>query len=147
MGPQSMEPEEQEPQVKAKMPLLDPFGPYSFVSPGIAVGGLSAYGEPLNQFGLLLNVAWELAPSESSELSDSVIGTNTVVHAKLDDNFEVEAQGPEVLRAVELVRHARAPGTAALVTCAMGRNRSALVVAEHLIRSSGLDAARIITQI
>lgn len=115
--------------------ILTPFGPYSFVAPGLAVGGLSSYGEPLDQFGLLLNVAWELAPTESNELSDSVIGANIVQHCKLDDNHDVRPQVPEILCAVEMVRAARAEGKLVLVTCAQGRNRSALVVAEYLIQS------------
>lgn len=137
--------------------IFAPFGPYSFVSPGIAVGGLLSYGEPLDQFGLLLNVAWELAPTESNELSDSVIGSNTVEHCKLDDNDDVETQVPEILRAVELVRVVRAQNKAVLVTCAAGRNRSALVVAEYLIQSAPteteaakrahLNAERVIDQI
>lgn len=125
--------------------ILNPFGPYSFVSQGIAIGGLLSYREPLDQFGLLLNVAWELAPTGSNELSCSVVGSNIVEHAKLDDNFDVEAQVPEILRAVELVRRARGQDKLVLVTCAAGRNRSALVVAEYLIWCShGLDATRII---
>ena len=125
--------------------IIAPFGPYSFVSQGIAIGGLSSYGEPLDAFGLLLNVAWELAPTESNELSDSVIGKNVVQHCKLDDNHDVEAQVPEILRAVELVRRARSQDKLVLVTCAAGRNRSALVVAEYLIWCShGLDATHII---
>jgi protein-tyrosine phosphatase len=138
--------------------IITPFGPYSFVSQGIAIGGVLAYGEPLEQFGRLLNVAWELAPTESNELSDSVIGKNVVEHCKLDDNYDVEAQVPEILRAVELVRRARSQNKLVLVTCAAGRNRSALVVAEYLIRSLpanttaaarlvSLDAERVIDQI
>jgi hypothetical protein len=134
-------------RVESPPMILQPFGPYSFVSPHIAIGGLSSYGEPLDQFGLLLNVAWELVPTESNELSDSVIGGKTVEHCKLDDTYDVLPQVPEILRAVELVRAARAESKVVLVTCAMGRNRSALVVAEHLIQSSGLPAEKIIEQI
>jgi hypothetical protein len=119
-----------------------PFAPYSFVSDEIAVGGLLAYGEPLQEFGFVMNVAWELVSA------GDVVQGRRVEHARLDDNDngDIEPQVPEILRAVKLVAQARQCGHSVLVTCAAGRNRSATVVAEYLIQS-GLPAHAVIERI
>jgi protein-tyrosine phosphatase len=120
--------------------------PHNVISPvtdDISIGGLRAYGElpELKKFGLVLNVAWELADgydkSKSAVRYESYpLSNGVVVHnARLDDNEEVEEQVPEILRAVGMVNAARARGERVLVTCAQGRNRSALVIAEHLIQA------------
>lgn len=113
--------------------IINPFGPYSFVSQGeIAIGGILSYAEPLDHFGFLINVAREFA--EEDEEKETLVYNRRVHQAKLDDCDEVEEQAPEILRAVRLVGEARRTGVKVLVTCAMGRNRSALVAAEHLIQ-------------
>lgn len=123
--------------------IINPAGPYSFVSQGeIAIGGILAYAEPLDHFGFLMNVAREFTGDEQ----EALIYTRRVHQAKLDDCDEVEEQVPEILRAVRLVGEARRTGVKVLVTCAMGRNRSALVVAEHLIQV-GYDPQRVIRNI
>jgi hypothetical protein len=122
--------------------LMTPFSRISFVTDHIAIGGVAAYGEPLGEFGFLMNVAWEMVLG----YEESKIDQHVVQHARLDDNFDVEAQLPEILRAVALLTAARGRGETVLVTCAAGRNRSALVVAEHLIQA-GHDAAQVIAAI
>ncbi len=117
--------------------------PYNMVWPEIAIGGLLAYGEPLKQFGFIMNVAWEIADYEECEKTADGI---PVHHARLDDNFDIEPQVPEIMRAVMLLRFARVREERALVTCAAGRNRSSLVVAEYLIQS-GHDADLVIATI
>ena len=37
--------------------LITPSAPYSFVWDGVAIGGITAYGEPLKRFGFAMNVA------------------------------------------------------------------------------------------
>lgn len=123
-----------------------PHGVISPITENISIGGISAYGElhELTKFGFVLNVAWELtdgyddrsrliARVEAETLANGVVVRN----ARLDDNEEVEEQAVEIQRAVGLVNDARASGQRVLVTCAQGRNRSALVIAEHLIQIGG----------
>lgn len=113
--------------------IINPFGPYSFVSHGeIAIGGILSYAEPLDHFGFLMNVAREFTNEDDD--GDGTIRGRLVHQVKLDDCDEVEEQAPEILRAVRLVGEARRTGVKVLVTCAAGRNRSALVAAEHLIQ-------------
>jgi protein-tyrosine phosphatase len=125
--------------------ILLPHADISPVTESISIGGISAYSdhEALRQFGLLLNVAWEMAdfreeyvlkktiPPEPTKLRDG----QEIHHARLDDNDHPEEQQQEILRAVQLVTGARDRGDRVLVTCAAGRNRSGIVIAEHLICS------------
>ena len=122
--------------------IINPFGPYSFVNNTIAVGGINSYSEPLEQFGLIMNVAREFYLSPE----DSTIRDQVVRQAQLDDTDKIEPQVPEVLRAVGLVHAARIEGKMVLVTCAAGRNRSALVVAEYIIQH-GHDAKKVVSGI
>lgn len=123
--------------------------PYTLIEAGVAIGGLLAYGEELDQFDFKMNVAWELSPDEESILDKSrfkpISKYHSVVHARLNDDY-IEPQIPEVLRAVGLVIEALKGGKTVLVTCAAGRNRSGLVLAESLI-TLGADVEATISNI
>lgn len=122
------------------------------VTPDISIGGINAYAETeeLRGFGLLLSVAIEFCDEDrQDQLVYDFPPTGQVVHlGRLEDTGgrRHHAQIPEVERCVALVDAARARGERVLVTCAMGRNRSALVIAEHLIRTgmSPDDAVRLL---
>lgn len=114
--------------------IIQPFGPYSYVWERLAVGGISAYGESLKPFGFAMNVAWEFVEYPDLRGGIDLVKGLEVHHARLNDDDEIEPQIPEILRAVGLVGEAYAKGLTVLVTCAAGRNRSSLVVAEHLIQ-------------
>lgn len=123
-----------------------------------AIGGVKAYGSDLSRFGFIMNVAWEVTDygidfrrSEAAHVGmTELIGNGQVVHhARLDDVEEqddFDRQIPEIMRAVGLVEVARKAGQAVLVTCAAGRNRSALIVAEYLIQA-GENADTVIRSI
>lgn len=137
------------------------FLPHAEISPvteSISIGGVSAYGEleELLRYGLLLSVAWEFADyreeyvlgrkvpvEEPSKLSNGQL----VHHARLDDNDHPEEQAQEIERAVQLVNKARSAGHRVLVTCAAGRNRSGIVIAEHLIQTGWGSAEKVIATI
>lgn len=129
---------------------MGPEGPYSFVwNDQVAIGSLSAYAEEsVANFGFVMNVARELSVDEDGEekVSEMVFGRE-VLHARLVDveNF-VLPQVPEILRAVALVRKAHDKGHTILVTCYAGRNRSGVVVAEHLIQL-GNDPQKVVKTI
>ena len=129
--------------------LIDPTGAWSPVTRKptlLAIGGLMAYSKTLTRFGLILNVAWEL---DKARMGPKTACGMPVLFARLDDTEDahiIKRQTPEVLRSVALVREARAAGKDVLVTCAQGRNRSGLVIAEYLI-SSGLKADAVIKTI
>ncbi len=115
--------------------LITPDAVFSFVADGIAVGGLRSYGESLTRFGLLINVAKEFADEKGARVYD--FKGIPLLSFKLDDtNDEREhaQQASEVLRAVDALRDAHTKGKMVLVTCHMGWNRSALVVAEYLVQ-------------
>jgi hypothetical protein len=108
---------------------------YDTAGCGLAIGGLLAYSEPekLSPFGLILNVAWELNQTEPLQPREK-LGEHIIEHVRLDDNYDVGPQVPEILRAVGMIRIAHEAGKNVLVTCAAGRNRSALVVAEYMLQ-------------
>lgn len=126
--------------------ILNPTGPYSIITRKptlLAIGGISAYGEDLSKFGFIISVAKEFYEPKHLVMP----GGSTVLFAELNDyEGDITPMVPEVLRAVGLLRAARAAGHNALVTCAAGRNRSGLVIAEYLI-SSGVNANKAITTI
>jgi len=126
------------------MSILTPFGPYSFVWDKVAIGGILAYGEPLTPFGFIMNVAWEI--TDYGGVSEEFVRGVRVLHARLNDDDDIEPQIPEILRAVALVVKAHSEGHPILVTCAAGRNRSGLVVAESLIQL-GNDPKKVISSI
>lgn len=110
--------------------LITPHTPFSFIADDLAIGGVMAYGEG-HRFDLRINVAYEIDPNKY------LFPTRAHANYRLDDTENRRAvfqQAPEVFRAVERVREARARGRCVLVTCAQGRNRSALVAAEFLIQ-------------
>lgn len=107
--------------------------PYTFlVSDKIAIGGLLAYGEPLEYFSFVMNVAVEVAPSPGVRGAPTGIDKR-VIHARINDVEDVQSQVPEILRAAAMARLAHDAGKRILVTCAQGRNRSGVVLAEFLI--------------
>lgn len=115
--------------------LITPDAPFSFVADDIAIGGILAYGQDISRFGLCINVAYELVAT-GGRIRYDIKGV-PLLEFRLDDTSnraEHAAQIPEVLRAVEMLRQARAAHKTVLVTCAQGRNRSALVVAEFLVQ-------------
>jgi len=126
--------------------LFDPHAVISPITKDISIGGLLSYAksEQLGQFQFVMNVAWEFTDYESGDsgpFDKDTLENGTVVHmARIDDVDDVDSvrsQEREILRAVGLLNEARARGERALVTCAAGRNRSALVIAEHLILVGG----------
>lgn len=116
--------------------VLTPFEAFSFVADDLAVGGLASYGHRnFQKFDLALQVAYELT-SGPGPMVTQVKGV-PVHQFRLDDTSDVKthaAQELEVLRAVGLLHQARRQGLRVLVTCAQGRNRSAMVAAEYLIQ-------------
>lgn len=120
---------------------------WSRVAPQLAIGGVDSYEMPLKGFGFFLNVARELAPGDHwHDPSDFGQHLPRVHHIGLADDFNVEAQVPKILRAVQLVREARASGESVLVNCAQGRNRSGVVAAEYLC-SEGQPPWLVVAQI
>lgn len=144
---------------------IAPKAPFSWVADGLAIGGIVAYGEDLSGFGLCLNVAQEIASGDpkmtgaggcttcgNTRFTSRPFGRGQracdictikgvpLRHARLDDIDEIASQVPEILRAVALVADVRGRGAAVLVTCAQGRNRSALVVAEYLCQLGNAPA-------
>jgi len=127
--------------------LITPDAPYSFVADGIAVGGITSYGKDINRFGLAINVAKEFGSPPGKTVYE--IRGIPVLEFRLDDvkdPVEHAAQHDEVLRAVDALRTAHQAGKAVLVTCHMGWNRSALVVAEYLVQC-GAPPARVVETI
>jgi protein-tyrosine phosphatase len=116
--------------------IYQPLAKISPITEHISIGGLNAYGQldELAKHQFVLNVAWEVTDSMTDEPAPLVNGS-LVHNARLDDNYDPESQHEEILRAVALVNKARSKGDRVLVTCAAGRNRSGLVIAEHLIQS------------
>lgn len=111
--------------------LITPHASYSYVADRLAIGGIMAYGENLSAFSQRINVAYEIDPGAY------LFPSKPHANYKLDDTKsrrDVLGQAAEVFRAVEHVKQVHARGGSVLVTCAMGRNRSALVVAEYLIQ-------------
>ncbi|MCZ2111927.1 MAG: dual specificity protein phosphatase family protein [Dehalococcoidia bacterium] len=137
--------------------ILLPHADISPITEFVSIGGMTAYSnhDALRKFGLLLNVAWELAdyreeyvlnrtiPPEPSKLKNG----QEIHHARLDDNDHPEEQAQEIERAVKLVTEARSAGHRVLVTCAAGRNRSGIVIAEHLIQTGWGSAEKTIATI
>ncbi len=116
--------------------LITPTAPFSFIADDLAIGGITAYGEG-HRFDLRINVAYELDPNKY------LFPSKCHMNFRLDDtenHAQVLSQAPEVFRAVERVKEARARGRRVLVTCAQGRNRSALVAAEYLVQCGNRPA-------
>lgn len=108
---------------------------YDFITPSIAVGGVDSYRKDILLFNFRLNVAFEIQrwPQDHPWISK----VQNLEHVPLDDSNDMERclqQAPAVLLAVDLLTEAVEEGRCCLVTCLAGRNRSALVVAEHLIQ-------------
>lgn len=115
--------------------------PTTPITKSISIGGLLAFGYPeqLETFGLIISAAKELAnyvPSEDPKLKAVL----------LNDDDRPDLQEKEIFRGVDLIAHARGHGQHVLVTCAEGRNRSALLVAEYIIQRKG-EAAKVIRHI
>ncbi len=105
--------------------LIQPEAPYSFVADGLAIGGITAYGEPLEPFALAMNVAHEF---HTVPVPDRIRGC-PFLSLDLDDCDDIRPFVPRILRAVEYVRYVHRTGRQVLVTCRQGRNRSGIVVA------------------
>lgn len=108
---------------------------YDFITPSIAVGGVDSYRKDILLFNFRLNVAFEIQrwPQDHPWISK----VQNLMHVPLDDSDDMERvfrQAPAILTAVDLLTEAVEEGRCCLVTCLAGRNRSALVVAEHLIQ-------------
>jgi protein-tyrosine phosphatase len=136
--------------------LILPHAPFSIVATWptvIAIGGVKAYGEDLSRFQFVMNVAFEFTDKlvrEGPLPPEKLANGQQVHHARLndtDDEREFVTMLPEVHRAVDLVHQALARGENVLVTCAQGRNRSALVVAETLIGQFRLSSTGVIDAI
>lgn len=126
-------------------PIINPTGEYSFITERLAIGGLRAYGlgtELSRNFDFAVNVAEEIAKQMTTKPSSYVASE----HCGFDDTHKLAPELPKIESAVRLVQKHRAWGQRVLVTCAQGRNRSALVVAETLIRE-GADPAYVIRTI
>jgi protein-tyrosine phosphatase len=127
--------------------------PYTYIQDGVAIGGLLAYGEDLTMFSFKMNVAWEVIDGDECILDrsryapvSSTVRGEVVLHARLNDDDYIEPQLPEIKRAVDLVCAAMREGKSVIVTCAVGRNRSGLVLAESLIQLGG-DVEEVIANI
>lgn len=108
---------------------------YDFITPNIAVGGVDSYRKDITAFDFRLNVAFEIQrwPQDHPWM----VKVRDLEHVPLDDSNDMERclqQAPAVLMAVELLTEAVEDGKCCLVSCLAGRNRSALVVTEHLIQ-------------
>lgn len=108
----------------------------------LCIGGLKSYKHPVREhFDFVLNCAYELAP-EGEEGLDS----DGIHHIRLDDSPDVGSQVDEIFKGVDLLKDALRSGKKCLVTCAMGMNRSAVVIAEALIQL-GVPADKVIRRI
>lgn len=124
--------------------IIDPTGPYSFITERLAIGGLTAYGEPQftrGGFHHAFCVAFEFGP-DGKHVQDGV----TVETIGFDDSMDIGPQLPKIELAVAAVLKLRSQGKTILVTCAQGRNRSGVVAAEVLIRG-GDSPERVIRSI
>lgn len=119
-------------------PVLNPIGPYSFVTDRLALGGVLAYGEDLSRFDFCLNVAKEL------EQYGAIRDGNSWAHCGFDDVLDIDSQLPQIERAVRMVVERRLRGETILITCAQGRNRSGVVLAEALIQTSKATPAEVV---
>lgn len=117
---------------------------------GISIGSWKAWAElnRLDEFGFVMNVAWEISRDEKGRPRETELLENgkLAYHGWLDDNDEPGEQEAQIQKAVVRVREARAKGHTCLITCIFGHNRSSLVVAEYLIQS-GEDPNTVIAQI
>jgi hypothetical protein len=126
--------------------------PFTFIEDKVAIGGLLAYGEDLSAFTFRMNVAWELcgdmdSPLDTSRFKPIDASRHGAIHnARLNDDDNIEPQAEEILRAAALVSEAIENGHTVLVTCAAGRNRSGVVLAEALIQL-GRDTEAVISNI
>ncbi len=112
-------------------PIINPTGKYSFITERLAIGGFYAYGEDLEKhFDFAINVAVELQQTLPGAPSNKIPS----MHCGFDDTHKLAPELPQIERAVRRVQMHRAFGKRVLVTCAQGRNRSGVVVAETLIR-------------
>lgn len=112
-------------------PILNPTGKYSFITERLAIGGVVAYGEDLSgRFHFAINVAEELERACPGVPTTDILS----MHCGFDDTHKIGPELAKIERAVGHVLAHRNRGETVLVTCAQGRNRSALVVAETLIR-------------
>jgi len=111
--------------------IINPTGKYSFITERLAIGSLMAYGEDLSRhFHFAINVAEEIQRVYPGAPTTDILS----MHCGFDDTHKLVPELPKVERAVGVVLEHRSRGKTVLVTCAQGRNRSALVVAEALIR-------------
>jgi hypothetical protein len=127
------------------------FSPFSWVTEQIAIGSVWAYQDPaLTSFDFALNCAIEWAeacranaaiPHPLAAMPNRLASGPTdripSAHEGFDDCYEFDVWLPQIERAVGLVTGELRRGRKVLVTCAQGRNRSALVVGEALIRLGG----------
>jgi protein-tyrosine phosphatase len=112
---------------------------WTFITSEIAIGGIMSYSvEVHDHFSTVINTAYELAPESGDQ------DNGGVWHFRLNDCDDIEGQVPEINRAVELLSSGQKP---CLVTCAQGRNRSAVVVAAFLIRECGYYPAETVAKI
>lgn len=102
---------------------------WSWILDRLAIGGMLSYASPVSEhFDFVLNCARELAPEDGAEKDQGIW------HIRLDDNDDPEGQREEILNGVRRLTEALYQGDRCLVTCAQGRNRSAVVIAETLIQ-------------
>lgn len=103
---------------------------WSWILGKLAIGGMLSYASPVTEhFDFVLNCARELAPENGAEKDPDGIW-----HIRLDDNDSPEDQSDEICTGVYRLADALNRGDRCLVTCAQGRNRSGVVIAETLIQ-------------
>lgn len=124
-------------------PVLNPTGPYSFVTDRLALGGVRAYAEDLSRFDFCLNVAQEVEHHFGGPLREA----GAWAHCGFDDVLDIDSQLPQIERAVRMVVERRLRGETILITCAQGRNRSGVVLAEALIQTSKATPQQIVQTI
>lgn len=110
---------------------------WTFVADRLAIGGVLVYSKDTSSFGLRLNVAAEL-----SEYCGDM-----VVDSSFDDGAMDEFTSGAIEQAARLVVKAHRAQSSVLVTCAEGRNRSAVVAARSMMLLWGMDAATAIQQV
>ena len=114
----------------------------SEVAPGLYIGSKPAHGR--HPFDVIVLAAEEYQPHASR------FPGSEVIYMPLDDAPLRDMRPEEIAGAVRaghaVARHLRA-GRRALVTCAMGLNRSSLVAAIAMHEVHGMSANEIITRI
>lgn len=113
------------------------------VAPGLWQGSIPPQGDVLRRagFGVLVLCAREHQPS-GAKFPEVV-----TLHAPMEDAELDTATWATAVRAARAVADARLRGQRALVTCAMGLNRSGLVSALSLMIFDGMNGSQAVARV